>query len=230
MKLSASQKQLIILAAFLLATVLFWNTFLVTPIKLFVVMLHELSHGLMAELFGGDIVNIQIDPRVGGYCRYTVPDSFLGRFMIASAGYLGSLFWGALILLGAVFSDKDRYISLTIGLVLLILSWFVIKTGEWFGIVMTVGFALFMLLSARFLSDAFHDYFLKFIGMVSCLYVIIDIKDDLIDRTGIGSDADAIAEMTGIPSIAVGIAWFLIALLVMYFTLKYAFRGIGKKV
>ena len=230
MKLSALQKQLLILLAFLLATILFWNTFLIYPIKLFVVMLHELSHGLMAELFGGDIVNIQIDPRVGGYCRYTVPDSFMARFMIASAGYLGSLFWGALILLGAVFTDKDRYISLAIGLVLLILSWFVIKTGEWFGIVMTVGFALFMLLSARFLSDTFHDYFLKFIGMVSCLYVIIDIKNDLIDRTGIGSDADAIAEMTGIPSIVIGIIWFLLALLVIYLTLKYAFRGIGKKV
>ena len=216
--------------AFLGVTFLFWNTYLIYPVKLLVVMLHELSHGLMAELFGGAIINIQIDARIGGYCRYTVPDSFLARFMIASAGYLGSLVWGALILLGAVLSDKDRYISLAIGVILLILSWFVIKTGEWFGIVMTVGFALFMLLSARYLSDTFHDYFLKFIGMVSCLYVILDIKDDLIDRTGIGSDADAIAKMTGIPSIVIGITWFLLAALVIYYTFKYAFRGIGKKV
>lgn len=212
------------------AALVLWNTFLLYPIKLFVVMLHELSHGLMAELFGGDIVNIQIDYRVGGYCRYTVPDSYLGRFMIASAGYLGSLFWGALILLAAVYTDKDRYISLGIGIVLLFLSWFVIKTGEWFGIVMTVGFALFMLASARYLSDTFHDYFLKFVGLTSCLYVIIDIKDDLIDRTGIGSDADAIAEMTGVPSIMVGIVWFFLAALVIYYTLKYTFRGISKKV
>ena len=230
MKLSAAQKQLVLLMAFLAVTFLFWNTYLIYPVKLLVVMLHELSHGLMAELFGGDIINIQIDSRIGGYCRYTVPDSFLARFMIASAGYLGSLVWGALILLGAVLSDKDRYISLAIGIILLILSWFVIKTGEWFGIVMTVGFALFMLLSARYLSDTFHDYFLKFIGMVSCLYVILDIKDDLINRTGIGSDADAIAKMTGIPSIVIGITWFLLAALVIYYTFKYAFRGIGKKV
>jgi hypothetical protein len=148
--------------------------------------------------------------------------------MVASAGYLGSLLWGALILILAVKTDKDRYISLGIGIALLLLSWFVIQTGEWFGIVMTIGFALFMLLSYKFLSDTFHDYFLKFIGMVSCLYVVIDIKEDLIDRTGIGSDADSIAEMTGVPSLAVGIIWFFLASLVIYFTLKYAFRNLRK--
>lgn len=229
MKLSSSQKQLLILLLFLAVAVVLWNTFLLYPVKLFVVMLHEMSHGLMAELFGGDIVNIQIDYRVGGYCRYTVPSSFMARFMIASAGYLGSLVWGALILVAAVRTKKDRYISLAIGLVLLVLSWFVIKTGEWFGIAMTIGFALFMLISSKYLSDTFHDYFLKFIGMVSCLYVVIDIKNDLIDRTGIGSDADAIADLTGVPSLVVGIVWFFLATLVLYYVLKYTFRGIQKE-
>ena len=225
--LSPRNKQLLILSVLLILALIFWNTPFIYPIKLFVVMLHELSHGLMAELFGGDIINIQIDARVGGYCRYTVPNGFFARFMIASAGYLGSLLWGSLILLGAVFTEKDRYITLVIGLVLLFLSWFVIKTGELFGIFMTVGFALFMLISARYLSDTFHDYFLKFIGMVSCLYVVIDIKDDLIFRSGVGSDADAIAEMTGIPSVAIGVIWFLLAILVIYFTLRIAVKKIG---
>lgn len=228
MKLSGAQKQLLILLVFLAAAVVLWDTFILYPVKIFVVMLHEMSHGLMAELFGGDIIKIQIDPRIGGYCQYTVPDSFTGRFMIASAGYLGSLFWGALILILAVRTDKDRYISLGIGIALLLLSWFVIKTGELFGIIMTVGFGLFMLVSFKLLSDTFHDYFLKFIGMVSCIYVVIDIKGDLIDRTGIGSDADSIAEMTGIPSLVVGIVWFFIASLVIYYTLKYAFRSLKK--
>ena len=78
------------------------------------------------------------------------------------------------------------------------------------------------------MSDAFHDYFLKFIGMVSCIYVIIDIKNDLIDRTGVGSDADSIAEMTGIPSVVVGMVWFFLAALVIYYTLKFTFRSLNK--
>ncbi len=225
MAVSPKQKQILILAFFLLIAIIFWNTPIIYPVKLFVVMLHELSHGLMAELFGGDIINIQIDPRIGGYCQYTVPDSFIGRIFIASAGYLGSIFWGTLILFLAIKKSYDRQISLVIGIVLLFLSWFVIKTGEWFGIVMTIGFSGFMLLSYKFLSDEFHDYFLKFIGVVSCLYVVLDIKNDLIDRSGVGSDADSIAEMTGIPSVLIGLIWLGIALLVVYGSLKYAFKS-----
>lgn len=225
MALKPNQKQLLILLFLLIGAIVLWDTPIIYPIKLFVVMLHEMSHGVMAEVFGGDIIKIQIDYRIGGYCQYTVPDSFIGRLMIASAGYLGSLLWGVVILVAAIRTDEDRKISLIIGLVLLVLSWFVIKTGETFGIVMTLGFALFMLISFKFLSNTFHDYFLKFIGMVSCLYVVIDIKSDLIDRTGVGSDADAIAEMTGISSLMIGISWFLIALVVVYYTLKYAYRA-----
>lgn len=224
MALNANQKQFVIILFLLAGAIVLWDTPVIYPIKLFVVMLHEMSHGVMAEVFGGDIVKIQIDYRIGGYCQYTVPNSFIGRLMIASAGYLGSLLWGVVILVAAIRTDQDRKISLIIGLVLLGLSWFVIKTGETFGIVMTLGFALFMLISFKYLSNTFHDYFLKFIGLVSCLYVVIDIKSDLIDRSGVGSDADAIAEMTGISSLIVGVIWFLIALIVVFYTLKYAYR------
>ena len=225
MALKSNQKQLLILLFFLTGAIVLWDTPVIYPIKLFVVMLHEMSHGVMAEIFGGDIIKIQIDYRIGGYCQYTVPDSFIGRLMIASAGYLGSLLWGVVILIAAIRTDQDRKISLIIGLVLLVLSWFVIKTGETFGIAMTLGFALFMLISFKYLSNTFHDYFLKFIGLVSCLYVVIDIKSDLIDRTGVGSDADAIAEMTGISSLVIGVTWFLMALIVVYFTLKHAYKA-----
>ncbi|MFY0594395.1 M50 family metallopeptidase [Roseivirga sp.] len=224
MKLKENQKQHLILVLLILAAMFMWNTPLVYPIKLFVVMLHEMSHGIMAEVFGGDIVNIQIDYRIGGYCKYTVPSSFFAQIMIASAGYLGSLFWGLMIILAAVRTKKDKYISLTIGLVLLVLSWFVIKTGETFGIIVTIGFSLFMLLSFRFLSNKFHDYFLKFIGLISCLYVVLDIKNDLIDRRGVGSDADAISEMIGVPAVAIGVFWLVLALVAIFYTLKYAYR------
>ena len=224
MRLTSNQNQLLILLLFMIGAFFLWDTPVIYPVKLFVVMLHEMSHGLMAEIFGGDIIQIQIDYRIGGYCQYTVPDSFFARFMIASAGYLGSLFWGALILVLAVRTTYHKQITLVIGLILLGLSWFVVKTGEWFGIVMTIGFSLFMLASYKLLSNTFHDYFLKFLGLVSCMYVVIDIKEDLIDRTGIGSDADSIAEMTGIPSIVVGVVWLLVACLMIYVALRYAFR------
>ncbi|WGD34200.1 M50 family metallopeptidase [Olleya sp. YS] len=224
MKLTAGKQQILYLVILLTTTILFWNTLLIYPIKLFVVMLHEMSHGLMAMLFGGDIIEIHIDRRIGGYCMYTMRPSFWGSFMTSSAGYLGSLFWGSLILILAVKLEKDKYITLAIGVLLLILSYFVLQSGVWFGTFMTIGLGAFMLVAFRFFGPLFHDLWLKFIGIICCAYVILDIKGDLIDNSNIGSDADKIAELTGIPSVLVGITWLIIALITLFFVLRYVYR------
>jgi hypothetical protein len=49
---------------------------------------------------------------------------------------------------------------------------------------------------------------------------VLDIKSDLITRSGIGSDADQIAQMTGIPSVLIGIIWIAIAITIVYYMLK----------
>lgn len=216
--------QIIYLAIMLIIATFFWNTLLIYPIKLFVVMLHEMSHGLMAMAFGGKIIAIQIDPQIGGYCLYEMENSFWGEFMTGSAGYIGSLLWGSLILILAVKSIKDKYISLVIGLILLCLSYFVLKSGEIFGTIMTAGLGIFMLVAFKYFRTSFHDLWLKFIGITSCFYVIFDIKDDLIDRTNIGSDADKIAALTGFSSLLIGILWILIALLILFIVLRYIYK------
>lgn len=228
MNVTNGKFQILYLAIMIAIAGLFWNTIFIYPIKLFVVMLHEMSHGLMAMLFGGTILQIQIDPRIGGYCQYRLEPSFWSSIMTASAGYLGSLLWGTLILVLAVKTKKDHYISLIIGFVLLWLSYFVLKSGEFFGTAMTVGLGIFMLVAYKYFSPVFHDLWLKFIGITSCFYVILDIKDDLIDRTNIGSDADQIAEITGFSSQLIGIIWILIAITTLFFTLKYIYKHQGE--
>ena len=68
---------------------------------------------------------------------------------------------------------------------------------------------------------------MKFLGMTSCLYVIIDIKEDLIDRTNIGSDADTIAQLLGFQgfSVLIGIIWIVLAVFAFIFSLWIASRG-----
>lgn len=218
--MTKNRKQLFILIAMFIAAILLWDTIFIYPIKIFVVMLHEISHGLMAELLGGDIIKIEINSRIGGACTSTRPPGFMPSFLIASAGYLGSLFWGVLIFLVADFTKYERFMSVFIGLGSLIITYYVIQSGELFGILFCAGFSIFMLLSAKYLPLVFHDYFLKFIGLTSCLYVILDIKSDLINRSNIGSDADVISKMTGVPSIIIGGVWFIIALVIVFFMLK----------
>jgi hypothetical protein len=216
--------QLIILILFFITAVIFWDTLLIYPIKLLVVVFHELSHGLMSVAVGGKIIKIQIDYRLGGYCESSIPASHLASIAVSSAGYLGSLIWGGIILVLALRTDKDRWITGIIGLIVLGISYYVFITGEMFGILFCLGFGITLLLAAAFLPNVFHDYFLKFIGITNCLYVIIDITEDLISRSNVGSDADAIAELTGLPSIGIGVVWLLVALLFLYFILKLGLK------
>jgi len=224
MKLTDGKMQVLHLALFIIVALILWNTPIIYPIKIFVVMLHEMSHGIMAILFGGEIIEIQIGSNQGGYCKYRAEPSFWSQFMTASAGYLGSLFWGILILLAAIKTSRDKFISLILGIILLGLSWFVIQTGETFGIAMTIGMGLALILSFFFVPPFFHDRFLKFLGITSCVYVIWDIKDDLLDRSGIGSDADVIAKLTGLESKWVGGIWMGIAIISLFVTLRYVFK------
>ena len=57
-----------LLAAMFVVAGIFWDTIFIYPIKLFVVALHEFSHGVAAILTGGSIVRIEIDYRIGGLC------------------------------------------------------------------------------------------------------------------------------------------------------------------
>jgi hypothetical protein len=210
--------QLGLLGGLFVVVAIFWNTILVYPVKLFVVLLHELSHALAALLTGGHVLGgltnitlgITISPQLGGMTR-TVGGWPL---LIASAGYLGSMIWGGLIFLAATRSRHDRVLAQVVGALTIAVT--LLFTRNLFGLVFGILFGLALIVVARRLSDAFSDLFLKFLGLTSCLYVVLDIKSDLIDRAffsfpGSVSDAQNLAAMTGIPALVWGIGWFLIA-------------------
>lgn len=219
---------ILILSAVFIISVWLWNTIWLYPVKLFVVGLHELSHGVAAVLLGGKIDHIQIDSQIGGYCVYALPmgAGFFQQSFVAAAGYLGSMLWGALIFIVASRTRFDRGITFFIALVMMVISFYVIKTGQLFGILFCFAFTLFLLAAFRWFAPLFHKLFLKSLGLISCLYAIIDIKEDVIDRTGIGSDADRIAQLLGVPrlSMVIGISWIILAILILAFTLKVSLK------
>ena len=81
-------------AAYFSAIWYLWDTPAVYPLKVFVVLLHEISHAMMAVATGGTIERIVLDPNQGGACYCPGGNAFL----TLSAGYLGSLAWGALLI------------------------------------------------------------------------------------------------------------------------------------
>jgi hypothetical protein len=214
-------EQLALLAGLFLVVAIFWNTVLVYPVKLFVVLLHELSHALAALLTGGRVLGIAISPHLGGVTQ-TAGGSAL---LVASAGYLGSIVWGGLILLAAARSRNDRALAMAVGVFVLAAT--LLFARNLFALVFGLLFGAALVLVARRLSNAVSDFVLKFLGLTSCLYVVLDIKSDLIDRAfftvpGAVSDAHRLAMMTGIPSIVWGVAWFLVACAALVVLLRAA--------
>ena len=197
-----------------------WDTAIIYPVKIFVVLLHEVSHGLAALATGGTVERIVLNAQQGG-AAYT--RGGMG-FFILSAGYLGSLLWGVLfIMLGFSRWLKPRWVIGAIGVSMLLLP-FTLGMGG-FGIAFVVAFGAALLLSAKYLSQSWNRVLLLGLGLTSCLYAILDIKSDVLARPELRSDAVMLAEMTGIPAIVWGFLWIAIALLVSAWLL----RGVARR-
>ncbi len=198
---------------------LLWNTPIVYPLKIFVVLLHELSHGVMAVATGGSIERIVVTANQGGLC--VCP----GRspFLILSAGYLGSLLWGALILLAAqARGATPRVAAGVIGVLVLAVTVVYVRNG--FGILFGVAFGAGLIAASRRLPIQGNAVLLTALGLTSCLYAILDIKSDVLDRPEVMSDARMLAELTGVPTVVWGVVWIGVALLISGFLFRWAFQ------
>jgi len=210
---------LLALLAICIVIAVFWNTVVVYPLKLFVVLLHEVSHGLAALLTGGGIERIEINTNEGGVC-FTRGGS---RFVVLTAGYLGSMLWGGVILVSAARSRFDKWISMTIGLLVLVITALYIRNTA--GLVFGILFGGGLIALGQWAPMTVNDFVLRVIGLTSILYAVIDIKDDLISRQIPTSDASRLAaEYFGTP-VMWGIIWIILAFFLSWAFLKAAARG-----
>lgn len=207
------------LAAGFLAVMLLWNTPLVYPLKIFTVLLHELSHGLAAVLTGGRIVSLKLTADQGGLAVTAGG----WQLLVASAGYLGSMFWGGLILLAAARSRTDKMISFVIGLTVAVAT--VLFVRNLFGFLFGLAFAGAMAALGRWGGAGLNDLVLKLLGLTSILYAVIDIYSDLIVRTVPGSDAWAMSQLLFGPPLLWGLLWMLLALSAAAIFLRLSFPG-----
>jgi hypothetical protein len=221
MKLSKKGKiyiEVLILLASVLITYLFWNSFFIYPIKLFVVLLHESTHCLFALLSGGSVTEIKISYDIGGECIVRGGNPYL----IAPSGYLGSLVFGGLLFISGKYYKFSKYVCSILAAIFLILIFTLIKTL--FGILFTFGFAVVLILSPYALPVIIHSFLLKILGTISCLYTIIDIKDDLITTELRTTDAQLLASLTGVSAIVWGILLLLISIILVIFLVRLNFN------
>lgn len=191
-----------------------WHTPVVVPLKILVVFLHELSHAVAAWLTGGSVEQISISPEQGGFA-ITRGGS---RFAILSAGYLGSLVMGAVLLMLALRSTADRFVTAALGAVMLLVT--VLYVRDLFAALFCVTAGLILLAMARFLGHAANDMVLRVIGLTSLIYVPYDIFDDTIARSSQPSDAHMLAQEFGGATLMWGGLWLFLSTAVIYWCLR----------
>ena len=198
---------------------LLWDTPVVYPLKIFVVLLHEVSHAVAAVATGGSIQRIVLDPNQGG-ATYTLGGS---AFLTLSAGYLGSLGWGALMVEAArARRIRSDLVNGAVGGLVVALTLLFVR--NLFGLAFGTLFGLVLVGASRKLSVAANRSLLLTLGLTSSLYAILDIKSDVLDRPHLESDAHMLADLTGIPTVAWGVLWIGVALGATFFLLRRAYR------
>eukprot|EP00574_Skeletonema_japonicum_P002711 CAMPEP_0201728816 /NCGR_PEP_ID=MMETSP0593-20130828/17231_1 /ASSEMBLY_ACC=CAM_ASM_000672 /TAXON_ID=267983 /ORGANISM="Skeletonema japonicum, Strain CCMP2506" /LENGTH=333 /DNA_ID=CAMNT_0048221039 /DNA_START=16 /DNA_END=1017 /DNA_ORIENTATION=+ len=174
-------------AAYLVVIKLLWNTFIMKPMKLVAVFVHEFGHATACWLTGGKVHGIEVYTNEGGVTKYTGG----WRWFVIPAGYLGGAFWGAVF----VAFSGDRWASLGIAILFCVgmtVSLFFAPNATMVGlnigfIVLTVAF----ILVDQLVFTPFLQFLTLFYGVFIGIFSCYDIWDDLITRTVEGSDAHA---------------------------------------
>ena len=214
---SSSQKELLILLATAIAAIFIWNTLLIYPVKLLVVILHEISHALVTIFTGGSVIAMNVSTDLAG----GVTSEGGSEFLIASAGYLGSLIFGMLIFFSADNKKLNIWSSTIIAVLLLLFA------ANFFTnavvIIFTILYSALFYTAPRYIPQKINYWIMRTLGLLSSMYVLFDIKEDLLTLAYKKNDAQQLAIITSAPAIVWGIIWFILTISAIFFMIKFAY-------
>ncbi|XP_038893479.1 uncharacterized protein LOC120082285 isoform X4 [Benincasa hispida] len=175
-----------------------WRTILLKPFKLVTVFLHEASHAIVCKLTCGHVEGIQVHADEGGATQTRGGVYWL----ILPAGYIGSSFWGMLLILASTnlltsrIAAGGHYADCALDS-----SFFLVSSGS---------------CKKQRKSSLYASFKLtmRWRQRLTILFIkTADIYDDLISRRVHSSDAEKFAEVCPCPCNGVGwgIIWGFIS-------------------
>ncbi len=196
------------------------------PLKLLVVLFHELSHALTGLATGAMGYGIAINP---GGAGVTLLDDGGNPLLILLAGYTGSLLVGAALYAAqAVWRPGEVWGALlAFCAASRLLRWPDEFTSEFL-------YGAVVLLAAGFLfSAAAKRFWLRALAATSCLYPILDVtgglfgagKDGFAVRGElVGSDMAQIARLTGLPEAPLSLAGAALGVFMVIYLTRWSAR------
>jgi len=213
------------------------------PFELFVTFIHEGGHALAAVLTGGSVDYMWIASDTQGLTASRGRGGMLSQMFVSSAGYLGAMAYGALLLVLIRKAVAARIVLLVSGLYIFALTMIfgVFKplstlsglSGIPFTLVAGVVLSVALVLIARFASARVATFFMSFLAVQCVLNALFNLKD-LVSLSSplqsriVHTDAVNMAALTGIPAIFWAGFWIILAVGILWFVLRLYVAGRDK--
>ena len=207
--------------------------FLTYPFRIFVTFIHEGGHALAALLTGNSVASLSVAMNASGE-TYTTQGGIISQVLISSAGYLGSMAFGALLLILIRKAIAARIVLLSCGILVFAMTMIfgfikpLFWVNAWSGIPFTLLAGLLisagLVLIARFASARVASFFVSFLAVQCVLNALFDLKTLFSLSSPFGptvqTDALNMSNATGIPAIFWTIAWIAFALGILWFAMR----------
>src|SRR2546426_8365206 len=205
------------------------------PFRIFVTFIHEGGHAIAALITGNSVASLSVAMNASGE-TYTTSGGMWSQMLVASAGYLGAMTFGALLLVLIRRSVGARLVLAGSSLLIFALTMIFglvkpIFSGSWStlsglpftlfaGIALSVG--LFAI--ARFASLRVATFVVSLLAVQCVLNALLDLKTVFFlsspFATRVPTDAVNMANATGIPAIIWAIIWIVIAFGILSIALR----------
>ena len=203
------------------------------PFRLFVTFIHEGGHAIAALLTGNSVASLSVAMNASGE-TYTSQGGLLSQIFVSSAGYLGAMTFGAVLLVLIRRSVAARVVllgsaaivftlTLIFGLIKPIIS-FNSLSGIPFTLVAGVLLSVGLVAMARFASPRVATFFVSFLAVQCVLNALLDLKTVFFLSSpfapSVHTDALNMYNATGIPAIFWTILWIAIAFGILWLVMR----------
>ena len=238
----ARPQAMTLLIATAISLVLWWIPFtaiLYYPFQLFVTFIHEGGHAIAALLTGNSVGSLSVAPNTTGL-TYTTKGGMISQILISSAGYVGAMAFGALLLVLIRKRILARVVLLGSAVLILGLtlvfgffiplfyfdSWSGIPFTLLAGVLLSVG----LIAIAKFSAPKVATFFVSFLAVQCVLNALFNLKDVLalsspFSANSVHTDAVNMANATGIPAILWAVLWIVLGLGILWFAMRLYVAG-----
>lgn len=205
------------------------------PFRIFVTFIHEGGHAIAALLTGNSVQSLSVSMNASGE-TYTTQGGTFSQMFVSSAGYLGAMTFGALLLVLIRRAVAARVVLVGSALVILVLTTVFgffkpLVAGSWsslsgipFTLFAGIALVIGLLAVARFASARVATFVVSLLAVQCVLNALLDLKTVFFLSSpfapAVPNDAVNMANVTHIPAIIWAIIWIVVGFGILSIALR----------